>query len=59
MKSWHVNWENLNTIFNYPADIRKSIYTTNVIDSLNSVIRKALKKQKYFQATIHLRKWCN
>lgn len=47
-KSWHANWHNLNTIFNYPEDIRKVIYTTNAIESLNSVIRKALKKRKVF-----------
>ena len=47
-KSWRANWENLNTIFNYPTDIRKAIYTTNAIESLNSVIRKALKKRKIF-----------
>ncbi|MBB5187296.1 transposase-like protein [Zhongshania antarctica] len=33
---------------NYPADIRKVIYTTNAIESLNSVIRKAIKKRKLF-----------
>jgi putative transposase len=47
-KSWHRHWENLNTIFNYPPDIRKAIYTTNAIESLNSVIRKATKKRKLF-----------
>jgi transposase-like protein len=47
-KSWRAHWQNLNTIFNYPADIRKAIYTTNGIESLNSVIRKALKKRKIF-----------
>ena len=47
-KSWRAHWQNLNTIFNYPADIRKAIYTTNAIESLNSVIRKALKKRKIF-----------
>ncbi|NOQ76608.1 MAG: IS256 family transposase, partial [Methylococcaceae bacterium] len=31
-----------------PQDIRKAIYTTNAIESLNSVIRKALKKRKLF-----------
>ena len=36
------------TLFNYPADIRKAIYTTNAIESLNSVIRKAIKKRKFF-----------
>ena len=37
----------LNDIF-YPADIRKVIYTTNAIESLNSVIRHAIKKRKVF-----------
>jgi transposase-like protein len=47
-KSWRNHWENLNTIFIYPPDIRKAIYTTNAIESLNSVIRKATKKRKLF-----------
>ncbi|SQI62376.1 transposase IS1113 [Salmonella enterica subsp. diarizonae] len=38
-KSWRAHWENLNTLFSYPPDIRKAIYTTNAIESLNSVIR--------------------
>jgi putative transposase len=40
--------ENLNTVFCCPPDIRKAIYTTNAIGSLNSVIRKAVKKRKLF-----------
>lgn len=47
-KSWISNWENLNTFFRYPKDIRKAIYTTNSIESLNSVIRKAIKNRKVF-----------
>lgn len=47
-KSWRTHWHNLNTLFNYPEDIRKAIYTTNAIESLNSVIRKAIKKRKIF-----------
>lgn len=47
-KSWRTHWQNLNTLFNYPPDIRKAIYTTNAIESLNSVIRKATKKRKLF-----------
>lgn len=47
-KSWHTHWEHLNTLFNYPQEIRKAIYTTNAIESLNSVIRKAIKKRKLF-----------
>jgi putative transposase len=47
-KSWQSNWENLTTIYDYPADIRKVIYTTNAIESLNSVIRKSVKTRKVF-----------
>jgi transposase-like protein len=47
-RSWRAHWNNLNTLFNYPEDIRKAIYTTNAIESLNSVIRKAIKKRKLF-----------
>ena len=46
--SWYNNWKNLITIFEYPADIRKVIYTTNAIESLNSVIRKAIKNRRVF-----------
>lgn len=47
-KSWRSNWSNLITIYSYPADIRKVIYTTNAIESLNSVIRKSVKTRKVF-----------
>lgn len=47
-KSWRCNWSNLNTFFAYPMDVRKAIYTTNAIESLNSVIRHAIKKRKVF-----------
>lgn len=47
-KSWRGNWHNLITIFDYPEDIRKVIYTTNAIESLNSVIRKSVKTRKVF-----------
>lgn len=48
--SWRKHWGNLNTLFKYPDDIRKAIYTTNAIESLNSVIRKATNKRKVFPA---------
>ena len=47
-KSWRSHWDNLITIFDYPREIRKIIYTTNAIESLNSVIRKAIKNRKIF-----------
>ncbi len=47
-KSWNKHWANLITFFDYPHDIRKAIYTTNAIESLNSVIRKSVKTRKLF-----------
>lgn len=47
-KSWTTNWVNLRTLFEYPPEIRKAIYTTNAIESLNSVIRSATKRRKLF-----------
>ena len=47
-KSWRANWDNLITLFDYPDDIRRAIYTTNAIESLNSVIRKAIRQRKIF-----------
>jgi len=55
-KSWRAHWENLNTFFDYPPDIRKAIYTTNAIESLNSVIRAAIKKRKVFPTDDSVRK---
>ncbi|MGP5121245.1 IS256 family transposase, partial [Psychrobacter alimentarius] len=46
--SWRNNWEGLTVFFGYPKDIRKAIYTTNAIESLNSVIRTAVNKRKIF-----------
>lgn len=45
---WRNNWENISTLFAYPDEIRKVIYTTNAIESLNSVIRKAVNNKKIF-----------
>lgn len=47
-KSWRSHWPNLITLFEFPDDIRKVIYTTNAIESLNSVIRKSVKTRKLF-----------
>ena len=47
-KSWKVNWENLNEFFAYPMDIRKAVYTTNAIESLNSSLRKVTQKRSAF-----------
>ena len=47
-KSWNEHWPDLITLFDYPAEIQKVIYTTNASESLNSVIHKAIKNRKIF-----------
>lgn len=46
--SWRKHWVNLIAFFDYPDEIRKVIYTTNAIESLNSMIRKAVERRKLF-----------
>ena len=48
IKSWEDNWDNLSTFFEFPGNIRKIIYTTNVIESLNSQFRKVTKTKLIF-----------
>jgi putative transposase len=45
---WRRNWEELTPFFAYPADIRKVIYTTNAIESLNMSLRKVIKTRGSF-----------
>jgi putative transposase len=47
-RSWRNHWANLIAFFDYPDEIRKIIYTTNAIESINSVIRKAIDQRKLF-----------
>ncbi|HEQ71028.1 MAG TPA: IS256 family transposase, partial [Spirochaetia bacterium] len=47
-KSWRQNWDNLNEFFSYPGEIRKAIYTTNAIESLNYSLRKVTKNRSAF-----------
>jgi transposase-like protein len=47
-KSWYKNWDNLAVFFQYPAEIRKIIYTTNAIESLNNQLRKVTKNKRSF-----------
>ena len=48
VKSWERNWENLTAFLQYPAEIRKLIYTTNIIESFNASLRKYTKNKKVF-----------
>lgn len=47
-KSWRLNWERLTPFMSYPAEIRRAIYTTNAIESVNSSLRKVLKNRGSF-----------
>jgi len=47
-KSWRANWERVTPFFSYPADIRKVIYTTNAIESVNMSLRKIIKNRGSF-----------
>ena len=47
-KLWHRHWENIIPFFAYSAEIRKVIYTTNAIESLNRSLRKVLKTKGSF-----------
>jgi len=47
-QSWLNNWERLSVFFDYPPEIRKVIYTTNAIESLNSSLRKVTKNRRSF-----------
>ena len=48
IQSWQKNWVNLTAFFDFPLEIRRIIYTTNVIESLNSTIRKYTKTKTVF-----------
>lgn len=44
----YVNWKRLSVFFDYPVEIRKAIYTTNAIESLNASLRKITKTRRSF-----------
>lgn len=47
-RSWEANWERVVPFFDYPPEIRKIIYTTNAIESLNSSFRKISRHRSLF-----------
>ena len=56
VKSWEDNWDILSTFFAYPPDIRKIIYTTNIIENLNRQFRQVTKNKPNFTSDESLRK---
>src|SRR5205807_1876759 len=54
---WRRNWDRITPMFNFPAEIRRAIYTTNAVESLNRSLRKVIKTRGSFpneQAAIKL-----
>lgn len=47
-KTWRAKWADIITLFDFPPPIRKAIYTTNAIESVNSVIRKFTRNRKIY-----------
>ena len=56
VRSWEENWDILSTFFAYPAEVRKIIYTTNLIEGLNRQFRKITKNKPSFTNDDALRK---
>jgi putative transposase len=50
VKSWNVNWERLSAFFAYPKEIRRVMYTTNIIESFHSQLRKITKTKRVFSS---------
>jgi putative transposase len=48
LQSWNNKWENLSVYFKYPPEIRKVIYTTNIIESVHRQFRKLTKTKGAF-----------
>ena len=45
---WQRNWDGIIPLFSFPEEIRKAIYTTNTIESINRQIRKIIKNKGVF-----------
>jgi putative transposase len=54
VKSWFTNWDRLSNYFKYPKEIRKIMYTTNIIESFNSQLRKITKSKRVFSSDMAL-----
>ena len=56
VRSWENNWEDLATFFDYPAEIRRMIYTTNTVEGYNRQLRKVTKTRASFPTAEAVRK---
>ena len=56
IKSWRTNWEELMAYFKYPLELRKLMYTTNIIESVNSKFRKVTDGKRVFPSDMSVLK---
>lgn len=56
MKRWEENWDVITPMFKFSSDVRKVIYTTNAIESLNSTYRRLNSQRSVFPTTTSLMK---
>lgn len=56
VRSWENNWNDLSTFFDYPAEIRRLIYTTNTVEGYNRQLRKIIKSKGAFPSGDAVRK---
>jgi len=56
VRSWENNWDDLATFFDYPAEIRRMIYTTNTVEGYNRQLRKVTKSRSSFPTAEAVRK---
>ncbi|MBK9304486.1 MAG: IS256 family transposase [bacterium] len=56
VKTWRTRWDNITPFFGYPEPIRKVIYTTNAVESLNAQLRQVTKKRGSFPTDDSVRK---
>ena len=56
VRSWENNWEELATMFAYPSEIRRLIYTTNAVEGYHRQLRKVVKTKGSFPSTESVRK---
>jgi len=56
VRSWENNWDDLATFFDYPAEIRRMIYTTNTAEGYNRQLRKVTKSRSSFPTAEAVRK---
>jgi putative transposase len=56
VRSWRQNWEKVTPFLDFPAEVRKVIYTTNIVESLNATLRKSVRNRGHFSTEESLMK---